>query len=413
MSDFDFVFSSYSDAFSKYGARPDSESRAPWVFSEIWERRSITPHTNRVISITGSKGKGTVARQIAWNLQKTFRVGLVLSPEELSHYDRIRINNVPIDSTSFAKHLDQLELDILEVQSQLPEGRYLSPTGIFLSVALSFFSEQQVDWVVIEGGRGVKYDEIGQIQCRLGVVTSLYDEHVLALGGTLRHVMADKLSLSNCAAKILVSDQVVQTCVEMGYPLPLNAIAALHCPESMLRKQVTGRPAWLESADVLSRKALQLVCPELVYQAYQSPSYSEIQLGEAKVICEPVIHPSSLSPEYLRELAGQDVCVIMGLSDDKHAIEILNVLQMNGLVKIQAFALTSSIGHISSKWIEKTNGIVGNLGPLNCVSPDVAYCKEILLQSAQEFKTIYIIGIQIFMRTVRQVLSIELGCPHD
>src|SRR5665647_507812 len=158
------VFSSYLSNLPRIRGKLDSETRAPTVFREVWGRLGLVPSADRVILITGSKGKGTVARLIAWNLQRRgYRVGLVVTPEELSHLDRIRLDNEPIPISEFEAHLSTILPHLMEALAADEPDRYLSPTGVFLTVALSWFKPRLVDWYVIEGGRGVQADEIGQL----------------------------------------------------------------------------------------------------------------------------------------------------------------------------------------------------------------------------------------------------------
>lgn len=411
MDRFDFVFSSYVSHFEKYGSRPDSIARAPWVFAEIWTRQRLVPNPATTILVTGSKGKGTVARQIAWNLQHGHRVGLVISPEELSHYDRIRINNVPIGEAALSRHIQLIQPELLAANETLPSDRYLSPTGIFLTIAFSWFAEQGVDFVVVEGGRGVNYDEIGQLKGGLGIVTSIYDEHLLPLGGTLSKVLHDKLALARCCDKLLISTQVLYACTQLNSLLPKNVIPQNFETSKIGSTGLSNDPPWLGIARKLSQQGLKLVCPNLQFVAYPSPSRLEILVGKTRLICEPVVHQESFDLSFLRSMAESQAAVIMGLPDEKPTTKIVASLLDAGLQNLFAFHLYSPISHIHSTWLQNYRGVVQSLGELDCVTPDSDRCREVLLNFFHTNECVYIVGVQIFIRTVRLALGVPIEGP--
>ena len=113
---FDPVFASYLSTLPQIRGKSDSQTRAPDVFGEAWADLALVPSASRLILVTGSKGKGTVARLVAWNLQhRGYRVGLVVTPEELNHLDRMRINNEAISPDEFDINLNFVSLQFLNL----------------------------------------------------------------------------------------------------------------------------------------------------------------------------------------------------------------------------------------------------------------------------------------------------------
>lgn len=410
MDPFDGIFESYTRHFAVHGARPDRETRAPWAFARLWDEQGWRPEPGHTILVTGSKGKGTVTRHIAWNLQALGSVGLVLSPEELTHRDRLRIDNQPIDAATF----ERLWRDIARHQPRMNEamddtatgGRYLSPTGWFLSVGLAWFHERGVRWVVVEGGRGVRHDEIGQLDATLAVVTSVHGEHLKAIGPGLADVWDDKLSIARRARRLVLGQQVSAQAKALGRSLPRHAQVS-RMPSTLGDGCV---PAWLALDRQIAADAFATLAPGRPFHWFGSPSFTESRLGVRPTWIEPVVHADSLDEAFLRRLAREGISVVLGLPSDKDVARILARLRDAGLRDLAAFSLTSPVGHVESGWLAGHPDVV-SLGPLDVVFPDVASARERLQAHAASRRGLYIIGVQVFTRTMRAVFGIHLGGP--
>ena len=186
----DFVFSFYERHRHRQQGRYDREVRRPDLIVDWARSRGLLPPRETTVLVTGSKGKGSASRLIAWGLasQGGPAVGLLLTPEERSHLDRIRIGNEPIPAGEFVAIVDRLRPDLETLQAGAPDTYYVPPTAIFLLVALHWWRQRGVETCVVEGGRGVAGDELGCLSARLGVVTAILPEHLDKLGPTLPDV---------------------------------------------------------------------------------------------------------------------------------------------------------------------------------------------------------------------------------
>ena len=414
---FDSVFRSYVKFKNIEFQKLDRDVRAPLVFQAFWRDYFLIPAKSKIILITGSKGKGTSARWLAWNLQAIqCKVGLVVSPEEVHHLDRIRLNNTPISSEDFERILQKI-LPILEIYLLLyAPDRYLSPTGIFLTIALVWFKEMGVDYYVIEGGRGVLYDEIGQLNASLGIVTNIFSEHLIQLGGKLEDVVRDKLSLGLKCDTLLISEQAnkaIEILKLQKNKLPNNIVIAQ--PFNTAKQIINDTqpnirfPAWLCEAAGLVSEALNSICvKQQTFQWFNTPSFFQIHVLGATLICEPIVHALSLELEFLERLRRKNVELIVGLSDDKDVNNILNTFAKFGLNSLAAFELASPVRHITSEWIKNTSVSVIKLGYLDCVHPDLNEFRDAMRKFIKKDTVYYVIGIQIFIRTVRLAYSVEM-----
>jgi dihydrofolate synthase / folylpolyglutamate synthase len=71
----------------------------------------------------------------------------------------------------------------------------LSPTGLFLAVALRWFAEQGASALVLEVGRGGRYDDVSLYQNRVAAFTPIMAEHLDRLGPTVEDVAWHKAGI--------------------------------------------------------------------------------------------------------------------------------------------------------------------------------------------------------------------------
>ena len=94
-----FVYRSYLRA-AKYHSytEKDAVRRHPEYTKELLERKSGTP----TVVVTGSKGKGSVAKMLSEILETRYRVGLMTSPHLLDFCERFQVNGEKVSSPLFS-----------------------------------------------------------------------------------------------------------------------------------------------------------------------------------------------------------------------------------------------------------------------------------------------------------------------
>lgn len=358
----DAIFAGFIKVKPRIAGKLDRDVRNPTLLLDAAAQLDLLPPKNKLITITGSKGKGSVARLCAQGLQGYGKTALLISPEEMDHPDRMRINGDIISEDAFIRHFQQ-------IRPALPDPTppsYLSPYGLFLLIALSWFKENKVDHYVIECGRGVRYDEGGQLKSKIGVVTSVFLEHAGYLGPTLEDIRADKMSIAaNC-------DQLI---------IP---------QESSSPRE--GVPNWYSDCHTLAERALTAYLDKTV----QLPAYPVASFGQkADLFYEGLISPESADETYLARLVRHyegKLTFYVSLPDDKNIEGVLNLLKKTG-GGIKQVILTGERGFLS---YEKARAIgdVCYEGPYN----DPARFKEDLTPNEG---AAYFIGTQTFLRLVK------------
>lgn len=139
----------------------------------------------RCIHVAGTNGKGSTVNFIRSILQEAgYRVGTFTSPYLITHYDRIRINDVNIDAAAFTEYYDRYH-----------QGWYdadLSSFEIDTVIAFLYFADQKVDFAIIEAGIGGRFDCTNVITPLCSVITNIGLDHMNMLGDDLEAIAWQK-----------------------------------------------------------------------------------------------------------------------------------------------------------------------------------------------------------------------------
>jgi dihydrofolate synthase / folylpolyglutamate synthase len=169
--------------------QPDELSRDTTPTRRLLALRDLLATPREYAVVTGSKGKGSttvITAKVLESLGHT--VGMITSPHLVSYRERIRVNGLAIPEADLCRILSDLAPTIDEITAALPANAYFSPQGLFLAVALQWFTEQNVNVAVLEVGRGGRFDDIAVVPNALSMFTPIMLEHPHQLGGTVERI---------------------------------------------------------------------------------------------------------------------------------------------------------------------------------------------------------------------------------
>ena len=163
----------------------------------------------RAVVVGGSVGKGTTAAFLAQMLRASgARVGCYSGPHLHSWRERFTINGARISPTEFTALVKRVHETISENDFAL---RKFAPPGLHendfahstfemnTALALSWFAERAVDFVVLEAGIGGRWDAVNAAAraapSALAILTPIEREHANLLGGSLTSIAAHKAGL--------------------------------------------------------------------------------------------------------------------------------------------------------------------------------------------------------------------------
>ncbi|SOC01754.1 bifunctional folylpolyglutamate synthase/dihydrofolate synthase [Pseudobutyrivibrio ruminis] len=196
------------------------------VTKELMKALDYPEKDLHIIHIAGTNGKGSVAAFVSSILQAAsfaskdhFKVGLFTSPHLIEYTERIQIDGKQIsreDVTRLGERLLSLELN-------------LEPTmfDYWLAMAMLYFKEQNVKYVVLETGLGGAKDSTNGLSVKPEVcaITSIGLEHTQYLGNTLGEIAGEKAGIIKTGVPVVIgempdeaSEVIINKCKELGCP---------------------------------------------------------------------------------------------------------------------------------------------------------------------------------------------------
>jgi hypothetical protein len=371
----DCIFESFIAAKPHLVGKFDRDVRNPNLLLDIARSYDLLPDRKRVIKVTGSKGKGTVVRLIAQSLQDHRDVGLIVSPEEITHLDRIRINGQSISEAEFIQCFNEVWQMTHPLRENLIAPNYLSPYGLFLLIGFVWFKSKNVDAFVIETGRGVKYDEGGQIPAKVAVLTSVFLEHASYLGPSLEEITTDKRSIAEGCDFFIEGEK---------------GCAGLE------------RPAWFAKCQQTAKRAVEA----FLERSIKLPDGECASFGQSidkqgrRWFFEGMIAKESADVDFLKQLVTQhegQVLFLISLPDDKDVEGVCAIIDNLG-ADSKHIIMTGERGFLSYEMARHKT--LAYEGP---------YDDPMSLRNALDVgkaQVIYFIGTQTYLRLVKQAFFI-------
>ncbi|HWQ79735.1 MAG TPA: folylpolyglutamate synthase/dihydrofolate synthase family protein [Anaerovoracaceae bacterium] len=177
-------------SFQKYGSRLGLER-----MSRLMELLGSPQEHMKVIHVAGTNGKGSVCRYLYSVLQENgYQTGLYTSPYLERFTERMEYNGSEIPKEDLIRYTER----VLEtVDAMLAEGME-SPTEFELITAVAFlyFSERDMDYLVLEVGLGGSGDSTNIVSRPVAsVITSISFDHMEYLGDTLEKIAVEKAGI--------------------------------------------------------------------------------------------------------------------------------------------------------------------------------------------------------------------------
>ncbi|KAM0023875.1 putative dihydrofolate synthase [Helianthus debilis subsp. tardiflorus] len=150
----------------------------------------------KVIHVAGTKGKGSTAAFVSNILRaEGYSVGCYTSPHIKTIRERITVGKLgnPVSAKAVNSLFQRIKV-VLDQAVQLEHG-HLSHFEVLTAVAFNLFAEENVHIAVIEAGLGGARDAtniISSSDLAASVITTISEEHLAALGGSLESIAVAK-----------------------------------------------------------------------------------------------------------------------------------------------------------------------------------------------------------------------------
>ncbi len=168
----------YLEDLNKFGWKPGLER-----IEKLLEALDNPEKTFKSIHIGGTNGKGSVTVTISKVLEdQGYKVGKFISPEIYNVRERIQINSQWIPEDKLIKILSEISIIITEMKA----GGYEEPTNfeVWTAMCFKYFSDEKIDFGVIEVGLGGEIDSTNVIDPLLSIITNVSIDHKDYLGET-------------------------------------------------------------------------------------------------------------------------------------------------------------------------------------------------------------------------------------
>ena len=168
--------------------------------------RSFVDHLNiniqdiKLIHVGGTNGKGSACAYLSSIIQESgYKVGTFTSPHFFDYRERIKVNNNKIEKSFISKFIvtnrdiiEKLELTFFELS---------------FGMSLSYYTEKNVDYAIIEVGLGGRLDATNIINPILSVITNISYDHTEILGNTLKKIAFEKAGIIKQNTKVIIGER--------------------------------------------------------------------------------------------------------------------------------------------------------------------------------------------------------------
>lgn len=151
------------------------------------------------IHVAGTNGKGSTACYIASIYRKAgYKVGLFISPSLKEINEMITINGEAINDEEIEDIINMYRRNIIHYD--------LSAFEVETLIALTYFSNNEVDIAIIECGMGGLIDATNIFTPILSIITSVSMEHTQFLGKSLTEIAEQKAGIIKDGVPVLLGD---------------------------------------------------------------------------------------------------------------------------------------------------------------------------------------------------------------
>jgi dihydrofolate synthase/folylpolyglutamate synthase len=174
---------------------------SPFTMRKLVHRLG-NPHRNfKSLHIAGTNGKGSTSMMIGAILtQAGYKTGLYTSPHLEKLNERISINRRLITTKRLSYYLKRV------LDEALDTG--LSPTyfDALTATAFNYFSDEHVDFAVIETGLGGRLDSTNVLRPVVSVITDISLDHTGLLGNTVSAIAMEKAGIIKYRVPVITSN---------------------------------------------------------------------------------------------------------------------------------------------------------------------------------------------------------------
>jgi dihydrofolate synthase / folylpolyglutamate synthase len=221
----------------------------------------LPAHDQRIIHVAGTNGKGSVCTFMHTILKEAgINAGLFTSPHLIQFRERIRDAGQLISSAELCVGITMIRELTLDWD---PHPTFFE---IALAIALDWYRQRELPWVILETGMGGRLDATNAITPAVSVITPIGFDHMQSLGNTISAIAGEKAGIIKPGVPVVSAPQepealevIRKAAAERGSPLTVID-APMMCPLGL-----TGaHQGWNAAVAVAALRAAGFDLPEQV-----------------------------------------------------------------------------------------------------------------------------------------------------